>query len=148
MSENILSPVKGHIITLGLVPDEMFAKRMLGDGVAIIPEGEEWVSPVEGVVTLIYNTKHAIGITTNQGSEVLIHIGLDTYALEGKAFEMRVEVNDSVKIGDPLVRVDLDYIKKHGYNLVTPILITNKKIEPIITEGDVNAGDVLFQIIE
>lgn len=148
MKENVMSPASGHAVNLTLVPDEMFANKMLGDGIAIKSDCEAWVSPVEGTITLIYSTKHAIGITSKLGTELLIHIGLDTYELGGIPFEMLVKVHDTVRVGDPLVHVNLDYIREHGYNLITPIISTNKEIEMMTTNEYVNAGDTLFQIKE
>lgn len=146
MEEKIYSPVDGQAVKLEYVPDEMFAKKMLGDGLAVQPIANEWVSPVNGTITMIYETKHAIGITTDQGCELLLHIGLDTCELHGTPFQMKVNQNDHVNVGTPLISVDLDYIKQHGYEVIAPIISTNKKVTLIKTDGEVKAGDVLFQI--
>lgn len=146
MEEIVFSPVKGIVIPLEKVPDEMFAKKLLGDGIAIDPMCEEWFIPIEGVVTVIYETKHAIGITSTQGSELLIHIGLDTFDLKGVPFDMKVKVNDYVHVGDPMVHVNLAYIKEKGYDSIVPLISTNRAIRAGKITGKVDVGDVLFQI--
>lgn len=148
MQEKIYSPIKGHVVPLNQVPDDMFAKKMLGDGIAIDTDYEEWVAPVEGTISVIYNTLHAIGITTKQGTELLLHIGLDTYDLKGIPFDIKVKVNDKVDVGDPLVAVNIQYIKGHGYNSIAPIISLNKKIQLVVSDGFVDVGDVLFLIKE
>ena len=146
MEELICSPVEGMIIPLERVPDDMFAQKMLGDGIAVNPQSSRWYAPVDGVVSVIYETKHAIGITTDQGTELLIHIGLDTYDLKGKPFEMMVHLQDHVCVGDLLMHVDIAYIKEQGYDPIAPVISTNKKIKLLNSKGEVKAGDVLFQI--
>lgn len=146
--ENVVCPVKGNVIPLEQVPDEMFAEKMLGDGVAVEPESMDWYAPIDGVITVIYDTKHAIGITTDQGTELLLHIGLDTYDLKGAPFEMRVKLQDRVRAGDPLVHVNLDMIKEQGYQSIAPIISTNKQIKVLKQDGEVKVGDILYQIVE
>lgn len=148
MEEYVVCPVNGIIISLEQVPDEMFAKKMLGDGVAIEPKSMEWYAPIDGKITVIYDTKHAIGITSDQGTEVLLHIGLDTYDLKGAPFEMKVKLYDQVNAGDPLVNVNLDMIKEKGYQAIAPIISTNKNIKRLKTEGEVKVGDALYMIEE
>lgn len=146
MIDVICSPVKGNVITLEKVPDVMFAQKLLGNGLAVRPESKSWYAPVNGIITVIYETKHAIGITSDHGTEVLLHIGLDTFDLKGKPYEIKVCVDDHVHIGDLLMMVDYEYINQMGYDTITPIISTNKDIQILKFEGEVNVGDVLFQV--
>ncbi len=110
---------------LSTIEDEVFSSGMLGKGVAIEPDNGDVVSPVAGVVTTVFPTKHAIGLTSDDGVEILIHIGMDTVGLNGEAFESFVKQNDRVKKGDLLVRADLSKIKAAGLSIITPVVITN-----------------------
>ncbi len=121
----IYAPVNGEIIPLDQVPDPVFNQKMMGEGVAVIPNEGTFRAPVEGTVVLIADTKHAIGLRTNDGTEVLIHIGLETVSLQGKGFTVLVETGDTVSLGQPLIEVDLEYIREHATSIVTPIIITN-----------------------
>lgn len=121
----IYAPVNGEIIPLDQVPDPVFSQKMMGEGVAVIPTEETFRAPVEGTVVLIADTKHAIGLRTADGTEVLIHIGLETVSLEGKGFTVLVETGDTISLGQPLIEVDLEYIREHASSIVTPIIITN-----------------------
>lgn len=127
-NQEILSPVSGKVIDLSEVPDEVFSQRLAGDGVAVEPTSTEIVAPADGVLTLIFNTNHAFALTLKNGVELLIHIGIDTVALNGKGFTRLVEQGTKVKAGTPIVRVDKDFIEKSGYSLVTLALITNTDI--------------------
>lgn len=127
-NQEILSPVSGKVIDLSQVPDEVFSQRLAGDGVAIEPTGNEIVAPADGVLTLIFNTNHAFALTLKNGVELLIHIGIDTVALNGEGFTRLAEQGTKVKAGTPIVRVDKDFIEKSGYSLVTLALITNTEI--------------------
>lgn len=124
-SEEITAPVSGEIIPLEKVPDETFASGVLGKGVAIEPSEGKIYAPADGTVTTFFPTKHAIGITTDKGAEILIHVGLNTVELDGKFFETHTQENARVKKGDLLLSFDMGEIKKAGYQLVTPVLITN-----------------------
>lgn len=121
----IFAPVKGEMLSLEQVPDPVFSEKMMGDGVAIMPEDGGIYSPVEGKVILIADTKHAIGIRANDGTEILIHIGLETVSLQGEGFKTLVEMGDSVSIGQPLIEVDWNYVKENAASMITPIIITN-----------------------
>ena len=118
------SPMQGRMIPLEEVPDTIFAKRLVGNGVAFLPERGELLSPVAGVVMLIYPTNHALGIRTKEGLEVLLHIGIDTVNL-GRWFSAQVKEGDEVEAGQLLVRFDLQKIKDNGKSLATPMIITN-----------------------
>lgn len=124
-AEVIYAPLKGRIVPLKQVPDEVFSSEMMGKGIAVIPDEGKVVSPVNGTVTSIFPTLHAIGITSDQGVEVLMHVGLDTVKLEGKFFEAKVEADARVKTGDELLSFDKAAIEEAGYNVITPIIITN-----------------------
>ncbi|MQS75202.1 beta-glucoside-specific PTS transporter subunit IIABC [Companilactobacillus halodurans] len=126
-TKKVFSPVKGEQITLDSVNDPTFAQKMLGDGVAIIPEEGKFYAPFDGVVETVFPTKHAIGLKSDTGIEVLIHIGLDTVELKGAPYKVHVENNQKVKQGDLLVEADLEAIKKAGYDTVTPVIVTNTK---------------------
>ncbi len=121
----ILSPLKGEIIDLTEVPDPVFAEKMLGDGFAIIPNEGRLLSPVEGKVVEIFPTKHAIGIKTKEGLELLIHVGLETVELNGEGFEVMVETDDSIAVGDHLLSFDIDFIEKNNKEIITPVVVTN-----------------------
>lgn len=124
----ILSPLKGEVIPLSEVKDEAFACGALGGGIAVEPSEGKVVSPVNGTVASLFPTKHAIGIVSEEGAEVLIHIGLDTVQLEGKYFEAHVEQGDKVKAGVLLVTFELDKLKEEGYGTQVPVLITNTPV--------------------
>ncbi|MGG3325496.1 glucose PTS transporter subunit IIA, partial [Bacillus velezensis] len=123
--EIIHSPIKGEVKVLSEVNDSVFSGGMMGKGFAILPEEGAAVSPVEGRVTAVFKTKHAIGITSARGAEVLIHIGLDTVRLDGRHFEMHVKEGDAVAPGDLLITFDIDEIKAAGFDVITPVIITN-----------------------
>ncbi|WP_229683263.1 PTS system trehalose-specific EIIBC component [Virgibacillus oceani] len=123
--EEIYAPLSGEIKSLNAVPDPTFSQKMMGDGIAIEPSEGKVVSPLDGEVIQIFPTKHAVGIRGKSGIEVLIHIGLETVSLEGNGFEAHVKQGDHVKIGDPLVTFDLNYIKENAASTITPIVITN-----------------------
>ncbi|WP_040214796.1 PTS sugar transporter subunit IIA [Clostridium polynesiense] len=127
-NQEIVAPVTGKVIDLSQVPDEVFAQKLAGDGVAIEPTGNEIVAPADGVLTLIFNTNHAFAITLKNGVELLIHIGIDTVALKGEGFTRLAEQGTKVKAGTPIVKVDKEFIEKAGYSLITPVLITNPEI--------------------
>lgn len=115
----------GEVVSVTEVPDAMFAQKILGDGVGLIPEDNSIYSPVSGTVDVVANTSHAVGIKTNDGLDVLVHIGLETVGLEGKGFDVKVKVGDKVNAGDLLAEVDFDYLKEKGFEIITPIIITN-----------------------
>ncbi|MBA5711231.1 beta-glucoside-specific PTS transporter subunit IIABC [Bacillus velezensis] len=123
--EIIHSPIKGEVKALSEVNDSVFSGGMMGKGFAILPEEGAAVSPVEGRVTAVFKTKHAIGITSARGAEILIHIGLDTVRLAGRHFEMHVKEGDAVAPGDLLITFDIEEIKAAGFDVITPVIITN-----------------------
>ncbi|WP_223596487.1 glucose-specific PTS transporter subunit IIBC [Neobacillus bataviensis] len=128
--EVFVAPIKGEIKAITEVPDQVFAGKMMGDGFAIVPAEGMVVSPVDGKIVNLFPTKHAIGILSDGGREILIHVGIDTVNLKGQGFETLVSENERVTKGQPLLKVDLDYIKEHATSTITPIVFTN------LTEGE------------
>lgn len=124
-NEVFAAPLKGEIKAITEVPDQVFAGKMMGDGFAIIPSEGTVVSPVNGKIVNLFPTKHAIGILSDTGREILIHVGIDTVNLKGQGFETLVSENDIVEQGQPLLKVDLNYIKEHATSTITPIVFTN-----------------------
>lgn len=122
---NLKSPLSGKVLPLSDVPDKVFFSGAMGKGLAIDPEKGELIAPADGEITTIFPTGHAVGLTTKDGIEILMHIGMDTVELEGQGFETFVKQGDQVKAGDLLVRFDIEAIKAAGYSVITPIVITN-----------------------
>ncbi len=123
--DTIISPIKGEIKPITEVPDAVFSGKMMGDGFAIIPSEGTIVSPVDGKIVNLFPTKHAIGILSDGGREILIHVGIDTVNLKGQGFEALVSENDRVVKGQPLLKVDLEFIKQNAPSIITPIVFTN-----------------------
>ncbi len=119
------SPVKGKAIDLKEVSDATFSSGMLGQGVAIIPEEGKIYAPADGTVDMIFDTLHAVSMTSNEGVEILVHVGLDTVTMKGDGFEGFVKNGDKVKKGDLLLTVDLEKVKAAGFDTVTPMLVCN-----------------------
>lgn len=149
--EIIASPFNGKVIPLNEVKDDAFSSGALGKGVGIIPEDGVVVSPVNGVLTTIFPTHHAMGITSDEGTEILIHVGMNTVELDGKHFEAKVKEGDRLTIGQPLVYFDKEAIEKAGYSLETPVLITNDEDEffdMIATDSEeIKQGETLFSVL-
>lgn len=145
----ISSPVNGTAADLSETPDDAFAGRMMGDGAMVIPEEGVIYAPEDGEICFIFGTKHALGFQTESGVTMLIHIGIDTVALDGKGFEALVNEGDKVKKGTPLMKVDLAYVKENAPSLATPVLCTeledNQKIR-LLANGEVKMGQPLFAI--
>ncbi len=121
----IASPIKGKILKLETIHDDAFASGALGMGAAVLPEKGEVYAPADGVITTLFPTLHAIGMETDEGAELLIHIGLDTVQLEGKGFEAVIHQGDRVKKGQLMVKFDMNFIKAQGYCLETPVIVVN-----------------------
>ncbi|WP_079504139.1 glucose-specific PTS transporter subunit IIBC [Mesobacillus jeotgali] len=124
-AEIFVSPIKGEIKPITEVPDQVFSGKMMGDGFAIVPTEGTIVSPVDGKIVNVFPTKHAIGVLSEAGREILIHVGIDTVNLKGQGFETLVSENDTVTKGQPLLKVDLGYIKENATSIITPIVFTN-----------------------
>lgn len=145
----IYSPVIGVAKDLGDVNDEAFASRMMGDGVAVTPTDSVIKAPADGEISFVFDTKHAIGFTTDDGVSLIIHVGIDTVKLQGKGFEILKQQGEKVKKGEPIMKIDIDYLKKNVPSLDTPVMCTelkdNEKIR-VIKVGEVKAGEELFAI--
>lgn len=129
------APAEGRLLSIEQVNDPVFSQRMMGDGFAIVPEGEYFYAPFTGTVEMVFPTGHAIGLKSENGIEVLIHIGLDTVKLKGEGFRSLVKQGDKIMIGDPLIKVDLIQIKKKGYDTTTPIIfLSGQKVVRLNTE--------------
>lgn len=123
--ETIVAPLTGAVKNIEEVPDPVFAGRMMGDGVAIDPTEGVVVSPVDGEIVQLFHTKHAIGIKAKNGTEILIHVGLETVKMEGEGFKAHVSEGQAVKAGDKLISFDLELIREKAKSTITPIVITN-----------------------
>ena len=139
----ILAPLTGKAVPLSEVPDSVFSEKVLGDGVAIIPADGKIVSPVDGEISTVAETSHAYGFTSEDGQEVLVHVGLETVSLNGECFKVYGKAGDKVKAGDLVAEVDLEYLKEKEINPITPVLICSdtegKELQ--YTEGGVKAGE-------
>ena len=145
----ISSPITGVAADLATAPDEAFAEKMMGDGAVVTPEDPYVRAPEDGEVAFVFDTKHAIGFVTESGISLLIHVGIDTVKLNGEGFEALVESGQEVKKGDPMLKLDLDYLSKNAPSIVSPVLCTeledNQRIH-LLNEGQVKAGEPLFEI--
>lgn len=121
----LIAPITGKMIDLEDVPDPVFSQRIMGEGIAFQPTEGLLVSPVNGTVTHLFHTNHAVGLTSEEGLELLIHIGIDTVKLNGKGFTPYIQSGDIVKSGDKLIQFDLDVLNQAGCPTVTPVIITN-----------------------
>ncbi|MGP4060894.1 glucose-specific PTS transporter subunit IIBC [Halobacillus sp. H74] len=139
-----VSPIKGRIMQITEVPDQVFSGKMMGDGFAIEPEDGKIVSPINGKVLNVFPTKHAIGLEADNGMEILIHIGIDTVSLKGEGFTDKIAEGDEVKQGQALMEVDLNYVKEHASSVITPIVFTNLQEGQSVNvkaSGQVNHND-------
>ena len=145
----ISSPVTGVAADLGTAPDEAFAGRMMGDGAVMTPKDAYVCAPEDGEVCFVFETKHAIGFQTDSGIGLLIHMGIDTVKLEGNGFEVLVENGQKVKKGEPMLKMDLDYLQANAPSMASPVLCTeleeNQKIR-LLKEGEIQAGEPLFAV--
>ena len=145
----VCSPISGLAADLSTAPDEAFAEKMMGDGAVVTPEDPYVRAPEDGEVAFVFDTKHAIGFVTDSGVSLLIHVGIDTVKLNGEGFEALVESGQTVKKGDPMLKLDLEYLKTHVPSVTSPVLCTeleeNQRIR-LLADGPVKAGDPLFAI--
>ncbi|HEK9991875.1 TPA: PTS beta-glucoside transporter subunit IIBCA [Streptococcus equi subsp. zooepidemicus] len=135
--QSIYAPMVGTVLPLSEVPDETFSSKLLGEGLAILPNEEYVYAPFDGEVITLFPTKHAIALKNAKGVDVLIHVGIDTVELKGQGFEQLVKAGDTVKQGQPLLRIDLELIGSKGYSLVTPFVVTNssEQLEIIVNDN-------------
>ena len=139
----------GRTIPMDEVNDQTFAQELLGPGIAIVPSNGTVVSPIDGTIATVMDTKHAVCIQGEDGLELIVHAGLDTVELNGKYYQTYKEIGDQVKAGDVLLEFDLEEIAKAGYDVTTPIVITNLgdyKITKCLTGQQVKAGEEVIQL--
>ena len=145
----VYSPVTGNADDLGTATDEAFAQRMMGDGAVVTPEDPYVYAPEDGEVAFVFDTKHAVGYMTDSGISLLIHVGIDTVKLNGEGFEVLVKDGQKVKKGQPLLKLDLDYLNANAPSLASPVLCTeledNQRIR-LLKKGQVKAGEPLFEV--
>ena len=134
VDSNIYAPADGRLTALEDVPDQVFASKVLGDGAAIEVTGEEICAPCDGRLVMLADTKHAFGISADNGGEVLVHIGLDTVEFNGTGFTALKAVNDRVKKGTPIIRLDREFFQSQNACLITPVLISNSAGCPFTPE--------------
>ena len=141
--------LNGTVVPLADVKDEAFASGALGDGIAIEPTDGELVAPADGEISSTFETHHAVGMTTADGAELLMHIGIDTVKLGGKHFTYLVNEGDKVKKGQPLIRFELEAIKTEGYPVTTPLIVCNTDDYAAVAakaSGTVKQGDALLEL--
>ncbi|AZB43293.1 PTS glucose transporter subunit IIA [Bacillus sp. FJAT-42376] len=148
--ETVFAPMKGKLVSLEEVPDPVFSQKMMGDGAAIIPAEGKVVSPVNGEVIQLFHTKHAIGLRSETGMELLIHIGLETVGMNGEGFEAHVKEGDKVSAGDHLITCDLNLINEKASSTITPIVITNgdilQSVEKMDSQDTVEGQTKIFNV--
>ena len=146
----IYSPADGKADDLSTTPDEAFASGMMGSGAVVTPESDTIYAPFDGTIGFIFDTKHAIGFMGDEGLNLLVHVGIDTVKLGGQGFEVLVSAGQKVKKGDPLLKIDLDYLKANAPSVATPVLCTDVDEDKIdvrlVKAGEVKAGEPLFEV--
>ena len=146
----LTAPMTGTAIPLDQVPDSAFSRKLLGDGIAIIPEEGVLLSPVDGVLSAISHTLHAYIFTTPDGLEILVHIGLQSVGLQGRGFYPLINIGDAVKVGDPVADVDLGLLRKKGVPLFTPVVVCEGAENMVMQTfpGTVEAGKTSLILLE
>ncbi|MEQ8155211.1 MAG: PTS glucose transporter subunit IIA [Clostridiaceae bacterium] len=147
--KEVAAVMNGDVKPITESPDPVFAQKMMGDGYVIIPSDGKVIAPFDGKVATAFPTKHAVGLVSNDGVELLIHIGLDTVSLNGEGFKIFVKADDTVKKGDTLLQVDLDFIKSKGLQTATPVVVTNLSDDQTMElkkTGNVTAGETVLVI--
>lgn len=129
--ETIYSPIIGKSISLDEVPDKVFAQKMVGEGVGLVFDNDTIYSPCDGKVIMVASTKHAIGIKSPKGNEILVHIGLETVAFEGEGFEVFVKEGEIIKAHQKIMTVDVEFFKKNNVNLISALVVTNTKVDDV-----------------
>ncbi len=144
----VVSPIDGQVVDIIEVPDEVFANKMVGDGVAVRPVGDTFCAPIDGVVSKIFSTNHAFSIKSDKDLEVMVHIGLETVALEGQGFERLIEEGAWVSAGDPIIKADLNYIAEHAKDTITPVIVSDESDVQSIEKKlrIVKCGDVIMEV--
>lgn len=151
-TDELFAPVDGELVNLKELPDQAFAEGMLGDGIAVKPASGSFVSPCDGVVSGVTESAHAYSITSADGLELLLHIGIDTVELKGEGFTPKVKLGDSLRKGDLIADVDLDFVKAKGYSTLTPLIVTNMEevsmLERANVKGRVVGGKSVVMTVE
>ena len=146
MALTVHSPLSGTVVPLEQVGDPMFAEKVMGEGLAVQPNGPDVVAPVAGHLAKLFPGGHGMAIETPDGVEVLVHVGLETVQLKGDGFEVVATEGADVEVGDVLVRVDLDRLKELGVDAISPVVIISEHVVRNEATGAVNAGDPLFDV--
>ncbi|MCI1883037.1 MAG: PTS glucose transporter subunit IIA [Sporolactobacillus sp.] len=148
-AENVYAPLSGQSIAITDVPDPVFSQKMMGEGMAVEPEirTQTLVAPTDGDIIQLAETKHAFGIRSKLGEDILVHIGLDTVELKGHGFESLVKVGDHVRTGDPVMQADFKYIREQGKGTVVPIVVTNTASGNFVFEWSASGRVVAGQSI-
>jgi PTS system glucose-specific IIA component len=136
----IKAPVDGQVVALESVNDKVFSQKLVGDGVAIIPVSNIFTAPIDGTITKIFSTNHAYSIKSRKDLEVMVHIGLDTVDLNGAGFERLAKEGDEVVCGDAIIKVDLEALREHAKDIITPVIISD--------ESDVKSIEKKFNIVK
>lgn len=144
----IVSPMDGELMELEKVPDKVFSQKLVGDGIAIVPTSGTVVAPVSGKISRIFPTHHAFSITTQEGLEVMVHIGLDTVELNGEGFQALKNEGDEITVGTPIIRVDKAYLIAQGKEIVTPIVVSSEKNITLERHhsGIVREGEMIIEV--
>jgi len=145
---SVVAPLSGTIKSLEEVPDPVFSQKMMGDGIAILPDNGKVVSPVDGEIMQLFPTKHAVGIKASNGAELLIHIGLETVSMKGEGFEAHVSEGSKVQAGDPLITFDVSLVEEKAKSTITPIILTNgddmgELVKKDGTKVEAGSGEIL-----
>ena len=147
----VAAPIRGKAVELSQVNDPTFSECMLGKGVAILPSEGKVYAPADGEISMMFETHHAVSMTTNDGIELLIHIGLETVALKGEGFEAHVQSGDQVKKGDLLLSMDLEKIKSKGCDIISPVVVCNTDdytdVQAVLSE-QVEPGETVIKVIK
>lgn len=149
--EELVAVADGKVLPISEVLDPVFAEKMMGEGFAIDPTSDVIVSPISGTLVQVADTLHAYGIQSDSGVEVLVHVGLDTVNLQGKGFEAKVKIGDAVKKGDPLVKIDREYLIANAPSIVIPVIVTNGNMEAYNYDfkgsGNAVAGETVAMVV-
>lgn len=142
----VVSPFTGRVMPIEQVPDEVFAQRVVGDGVAVVPTEGTVVAPVGGRIEKLFEGGHAFAIQDPQGLQILVHVGLDTVHLKGEGFTEYAKQGDTIVAGDHIVSVDLDVMDERGINMSSPVVVISGQDVQVVAPSDVKAGDPLFDV--
>lgn len=143
----VFAPFDGKVVPLEEVPDDAFSKKIVGDGLAIIPESNELVAPFDGKIEQIFDTKHAFVLCSSDGLQILVHIGINTVNLKGGGFDIKIPSGREIKIGDVIAEVNFDFVAKNGYSIYTPLIFMNlENFKVDFRFGNVKSGKDLIAV--